>query len=86
MNAYDNWLEQPYYKADMEAERFRVRYNEALNSLMESATVEDLREALWSHEDNLMKLLHTDGLEFHKSVIRCLRNHFAREARVMAEQ
>lgn len=86
MSAYQKWLEQPYDQADMEAEEFSRKYSKALESLIESATVEDLREALWSPEDDLMKLLHTDGLEFHRSVIRSLRNHFADEARVMAEQ
>lgn len=86
MSAYQKWLEQPYDQAAREFEEFRRRYKNALESLMANATVEDLREALWTPEDDLMRLLHTDGLEFHRSVIRSLRNHFADEARVMAEQ
>lgn len=86
MSAHQKWLEQPYDQAAKEAEEFSRRYNEALDSLVANATVEDLREALWTPEDDLMRLLHTDGLEFHRSVIRSLRNHFASEAREMAEQ
>lgn len=86
MSAYQKWLEQPYDQAAREFEEFRRRYNNALDTLMANATVEDLREALWSPEPELMKLFRIDGLEFHRSVIRCLRNHFASEAREMAEQ
>lgn len=86
MSAYQKWLEQPYDQAAKEAEEFNQKYNNALDSLMANATVEDLREALWSPEPELMHLFRIDGLEFHRSVIRSLRNYFASEAREMAEQ